>query len=538
MVLPPQGSAWAQTVGESVTLDQADAEAAAEAAPPRRLGLFVAVERFDHPTFHPLKYPSADAEALAAAYSADGLAAPEDVVVISRREGPVTRTRILAALDALQQRNTRRDDVGFVAFSSHGTLGRADDGSVRQVLVTEDTAPLDQVHATGIPVDELLARMARFRSRRRVTLVAACNSGVGMSDGVRLEWERSKGAAPSPVVLASESTVTLFAAGPRQVAVEDAALGHDVYVHYFLQALEDGDLDRDGAVTVTEAHWSAAAKTFEHTQGNQLPQIKIDATGLDPIYLRNTPTRTGVPVIWSYDPQEAWLTLRVDGEIKGRFPGPIAVPPGAHRLSLSSRPDAQPFTSVDVAVRPGERLSLDSVFAPVWAVGVRGGVRRPVGVVGEHLGGTTPGGALTVRRTDPAWSGWGLDLELSVQASDQEAPGGQRFRRGSASALVGVERLLASAHPVGLIAGVALGAGAVERDFDPQAPERGWGPAGAAKLLLRAGLGECVDLELGAHSTALLRPTEQRGLSVFPEVGVSAGLAYRWRSTTRPWQAE
>ncbi len=528
LLLLPPGVAQAQGVGHAVKLEGAALAAASSPVPPRRLGLFIGIERFDHSVFHALAYPTADAKSLASAYAQDGLVDPEDVVVITGADAPVTRARILEALEALARRNTRRDDVVFVGISTHGTLGRGDDGGVDQVLVTQDTRPFDDVYSSGVPVTELLERLAAFRSQRRVTLIAACNAGLGMSEGMQETWRRTKAVQAAPVVRASDATVTLFAAGPHQVAVEDAALGHDVYVHYFVQAMDDGDLNGDGAITVTEAHWSAAAKTFDHTSDNQLPQIRIDATGLDPIYLRNSPTERGLPVIWSYEPDEAWLTLLVDGQAKGRFPGPIAVQPGVRRLELQARPGVSPFASVTTVVGPGERLELGSVFAATWGLGLRGGARVPLGARGGNLGGATPALALSLRRGDPHWAGWGLTVDAAFEASDQRTPEGGAFGRQSAALTLGATRRLGAVGPIEAFAEAGLGALVLVRDLEGGAPERGLGPVARAAAGLRWPLGRSLDLEVAAQGRTTVLDSLQRGPVLVPEVGLGAGVSYRW----------
>src|SRR6267142_1338859 len=100
-----------------------------------------------------------------------------------------------------------------------------------------------------------------------------------------------KAGGPPPLEQVSEAVIVLTAAAFGESAREDEALAHDVYTHFLLRALDEGDRDGDGAVTASEAHDYAREQTYTYTGGQQRPTAEADIVGRDPIVLRGRAER-------------------------------------------------------------------------------------------------------------------------------------------------------------------------------------------------------------------------------------------------------
>jgi uncharacterized caspase-like protein len=65
----------------------------------------------------------------------------------------------------------------------------------------------------------------------------------------------------------------LAASDVNQVSQEDPSLGHGIFTHYLLEALDAADLDGDGAITVREVHFYIQRRVHERSGGVQTPQL-------------------------------------------------------------------------------------------------------------------------------------------------------------------------------------------------------------------------------------------------------------------------
>ena len=362
-------------------------------ARPRRFAVVVGSDAFDDARFTPLRYAEADARAMAAALSSF-----DDVRLLVGAD--TTRASILAAIAEVQAKARGPRDTVLVYVSTHGSLGRAAGEHLGRYLIARDTR-LDLVADTGISVDRLVESMAAMPSRRQVLILAACHSGRGKSllpRDVADKLAREKAAPALEEV--SEAAIVLAAAAFGETAREDDRLGHDVYTHYLLEALERGDRDGDGAVTVSEAHDYARERTYAFTGGQQRPFAESRILGVDPIVLRGAPSRAARPVLFSYSRSADGLGVVVNGQLKGTLPGGVALDPGQHELALTRAAGGPALYHGTIALRPGEvvdlydylpgpprlELSLESgVFAPLSGggyfptalqVGVRAGARN------------------------------------------------------------------------------------------------------------------------------------------------------------------
>ncbi len=322
----------------------------------RRLALLVGPESFGG-GYADLRYASKDVSALE-----EVLLDPErghfDEVISLTAPGDSSRAGVLAAMDALERRVVSADDTVFVYFSTHGTLAQGHGDHLDQYLVLADTR-LDDVRGTGLAHDEVLGWLEELPSKRKVLLLATCHSGQGKSvltPDMAAAMEGAKGAPAVPALReVSEAVVVIGVCAWNEVARESPELGHDIYTHFFLEALEEGDLDGDGAVTVTEAHDHARGATWDFTEGTQRAYARAEITGADPVVLSGERSQQGQGLLASYQDSLAGLVVFIDGFVKGELPGQVVVPPGQHMVTLEDA-DGRVVARQRLALSEGQRL--------------------------------------------------------------------------------------------------------------------------------------------------------------------------------------
>lgn len=336
------------------------ASAPAADATERRFVLSIGISDYaDDSGWHDLKFPGADARAMADALHRGGR-----YEVVRTLSGRLTRAQIEAAFDALAARIERPSDVALVYISGHGTLGRAPNGQVERFLVPSDGRITD-VRGTAIAVEALKRRFAALNSQRKVMILATCHSGSGKSSlpqPLLSELRTYKSAFfPPPLETVSRASVLIGASGWGEPAREDPALGHDIYTWYLLEAIRKRyDPDQDGATTISEAHDYARRLTYRRSGGRQRPSLQSDILGADPIVLAGSVRRPAMPLLLSFNPALAGVQVIVDGQTKGQLPGNIVVPPGEHRVELRQR-SGQIIGERAVTVGAGSRVVLDSL---------------------------------------------------------------------------------------------------------------------------------------------------------------------------------
>ena len=330
---------------------------------PRKIALVVGVSRFDDADWGPLRYPSKDAEDLAAVLRDPGRGGFDRVEVL--RDGP-TREELRAALRRVADENRDERDTVVVYVSSHGTLARDARGELRRYLVARDTRIRD-VPATGLAMDDLKGAFDGLRSRKKVLVLATCHSGGGKSllpADVQRELAGTKASFfVRPIEDVSRASVVLAASDWGETAREDERLQNDIYTHFLVEALRTPEADRnaDGAITVSEAHDWARRRTYEFTGGRQRPAAETTEVGADPIVLAGRVERRGRPELYSYAPQLDGFTVRVDGRDAAELPGGLAVPAGPHRVQLA-KGGGPTIWDGGVSVGPGDRLDLEALM--------------------------------------------------------------------------------------------------------------------------------------------------------------------------------
>lgn len=322
----------------------------------RKLALVVGVNRFEDQRFTDLRFAERDAEAFAA--SLEGFSR---VVLLTGEQ--TRRPVVIEALTMLLREVRSAEDTVVVYFSAHGSLAQRPGGSLERVVVTRD-ARMDVLLQTGLAVDEFKALLERSAAKRRLLVLALCHSGKGksqLSDPLANALRLQKGTPPS-LEAVSEATIVLTACAFGETARESDELAHDVYTHFLLEGFRQGDLDQDGAVTATEAHDYARARTYEFTAGQQRPTSESEILGIDPIVMRGARSRSGRPIVFSYARSAEGLRVLLDGRDKGSLPGSIAVEPGTHDVSVIDGSNARVLSTTRRSFEEGERISLTDLL--------------------------------------------------------------------------------------------------------------------------------------------------------------------------------
>lgn len=516
------------------------ADRLARALQPRRLALLIGVQRYQDPAWRPLRFPEADAAALAEVLRDPARGAFDEVEVLPPGAG---RAAVRAALRRLAERSRDERDTVVVYVSSHGTLARDGAGALRRYLVLADTRMAD-VPGTGLSMDELKADFDGLRSRRKVLVLAACHSGGGKSllpDAVQQELAGIKaGFFVRPIEEVSRASVVLAASDWGETAREDPKLGHDIYTHFLIEALRVGaDRNGDGAVTASEAHDYARRMTYRYTGGRQRPSAESSEVGVDPIVLVGKVARAGRPELFSYAPALDGFEVRVDGRPLAELPGGVALDAGRYRVQVAK--GVGPALVDDrVELDPGERLDLMDLLQRRegrWEVGPRvtalsfldRGSRDAV------LGPTVGYGLAATRRGWPS-----RELTLRLDATSALGRGTQRQAGASASydfTLVNVGAGLAWRAEPGWLGGGALLLGPrvsalwIDRRFDlalAAAPQHYFTLTPGVLAGLEVPLGRGVSLGTELHvDWAVVKVDGQDRSTAFTQLLL--GLGWRFR---------
>ena len=399
------------------------------AAQPRKVALLIGIGHFDDKFWPDLLYTSRDAQELAAALTRANGGDFDEVRTLTTRE-ETSRSRILDEVALLAQRAPRPEDTALIYISSHGTLAPDRSGAFQRVLVTRDTRS-DALAASGLPVADLARAFDALPSARKALVLATCHSGSGKSllppDTVRA-MAGIKGAPPMALEAVSRATLVLSAADFGQAAREDDRLQHDVYTYFLLEALtRRADANGDGAVSATEAHDYARRRTFEYTDGRQVPTVQSTVVGADPVILAGRVERAGLPVLYSYAAGFEGTQVSIDGRDKGAFPGSIVVDQGVQQVELRRGSDV--VFDGSFRFEPGARIDVTALIdraKPRWTAALRYdlfGLLSPA--LSTQLLSPIGGPSLSLRARDLPWPHLDPLLDLAVAYAEQKvAPAG------------------------------------------------------------------------------------------------------------------
>lgn len=378
----------------------------------------VGVDRYTDAFWPPLRWASRDARRVGERVGQGGAGEVTRYVLINEAAeiGSIRATLAHVAREA-----TRADTV-VLYVSAHGTLAQTLDGELERVIVAHDTRK-DSPLATGLGQSELGKWLDSLAARRKLMIFATCHSGEGKSrlpETVRVLLGTPKGKLVS-LSDVSEGALVLAAAAKNEAALEDDRLQGDIYTHFFLEALDIHDRNKDGIVSALEAHDYARDRTWQHTRGRQRPTANARFVGDADVPLYGRRMRPGLPVLEAYDERLAGFQVEVDGRSKGEVPTAFPLSEAGSVVAVYAPDGGQVLARYRVRAQSGEFISLDEVV-----------VHRPwlLGAEWRHTAWTSNEWAdvLGMESTARAMiSGgaqvgrWGLRLMLPAESDGQHA---------------------------------------------------------------------------------------------------------------------
>ena len=448
-----------------------------QALKPKRLALLVGINSFSDERWPALKHAVSDAKELGELLSNSEKGRFDSVRVLAD-EGGTSLEQVLSALDDLERQNASPSDTVLVYFSTHGTLYRGPEAKLARYLVTSDTDQ-KKIRNTALMVRDLLQRFDRLPSKRKVLVLASCHSGSGKSalpEQISSELKGIKGAFfVQPLEEISQASMVLTACAWGETAREDDKLGHDIYTHYFIEALTGEDTDGDGAVTASEAHAHALSRTYYHSRGRQRPQMESNVLGADPIVLSGRRIYPADPVLFSFLPHLTGMRVKVNGRDKGELPARLVLTPGSHQIQVVNGGEEGPkILDRKVEFKPGDRLAVETLIErsrPHWHVSIRGGYQRFLDEEARRTWiGPAPVFGISATRLDFPLDQLETGLDLSLGGGNQPLDiGGLETHQGLLEITYGVFMLYRiEADPFVILLGPRLaGMHLLRRDVGP-----------------------------------------------------------------------
>lgn len=353
-------------------------ESVIESLRPKKLVLSIGMGKFDDPVWRELRFARKDASDVYKFFRGNNQNF-DGGELVSDLDKPVTSEDIRKAFKRLEQDNRNEEDTVVVYLSTHGTVAYKDDGKVGRYIITSKTDP-KRMKDTALDYDQLIASFQALKSRKKVLILAFCHSGVGKSV-LTPEMKRALAQlkAPyfeEPIQERSEGSIILTASGWREPALEDERLSNDVYTHFLIEGFRQ-DRNKDGAVSITEAHSFAAQMTYDYTQGRQRPSAIMELLGSDPIIVSGElKKKTRSASLFSLMDRFSKLVVSVDGKDFGAVEKGLTVPEGEVRLTIKDPQNHKVLADRVVNFQSGREYSIANYLLPrlpnSLAVGVRG----------------------------------------------------------------------------------------------------------------------------------------------------------------------
>jgi uncharacterized caspase-like protein len=220
----------------------------------QRIAILVGISRYQHKgkwRLDDLKYASDDAKSLAE-YLKDAKRGAFDKVVLLTEKNATTANIKIALREKL--RGVQPEDLVLVFWAGHGSPDPHEQNKL--YMITHDTDP-EHMAGTAYAMEEFRRDIAAIKAKRVMVMADACHS-AGISDptlglrgrkdneivnslrGVYVDDEKSRKATArdtGPVRLIFTSCEQ------GEVSRESTKLGHGVFTHYLLQAL-NGEADK------------------------------------------------------------------------------------------------------------------------------------------------------------------------------------------------------------------------------------------------------------------------------------------------------
>jgi uncharacterized caspase-like protein len=353
---------------------------------PSMARIFVAtigINRYKDPHIPSLNYAERDAKAFADYFAKKAGVPPSNIITLLGKEATQRNIKRLLGIE-IKKRAQQKDQI-VVFFAGHGApepepLAHNVDGLEKYLLPYD--SELEGLYATAIPMREVEYLIDRYASERVVLILDTCFSGQAGNFG-RTASRKGLGIRAGMIssdfyarLAQGKGKMILTASAANQLSQELPKFKHGVFTHFLLRALEGrGDIDRDGVVTVNEAHQYVSKKVPQATGQAQVPQLF--GGGGEVVLGRSTSPeifmdikkkqRRGGRLIMEVTPSDAEIII--DGKSRGN--GPVlntVLEEGTHRITVRrksfDREDRKIFiardslTQLEIKLRRGRSIKL------------------------------------------------------------------------------------------------------------------------------------------------------------------------------------
>jgi hypothetical protein len=208
----------------------------------------IGINKYENPSLD-LNYARADAKAFSRLVKDNASQLFRKVYIEELFDRDATRQNIMDLLDEIAQQ-IRPEDVFCFFYAGHGSM--VDD---RFYFIPSESVSLyqpDKLKKESIDASQMQSKFKNIRALKQIVVLDACQSG-----GANTELLAQRGGLEEKALaqLSRSSGVhVLAAAGSEQYATEFGSLGHGLFTHVVLEALEGGadGAPEDGKVTVYE----------------------------------------------------------------------------------------------------------------------------------------------------------------------------------------------------------------------------------------------------------------------------------------------
>ncbi|MEM6642576.1 MAG: caspase family protein [Bacteroidota bacterium] len=227
--------------------------------------LAVGINKYENANLN-LNYARPDATSFSRQMKEQGSAIYSEVQVHTLYDGDASREKILNKVEALAE-VLSINDVFIFYFAGHGSMVDGD-----FYLVSTEAKRLydnSRIREYGIEAQELQLAMREIKALKQLVIMDACQSG----GSVELIAQRGASEEKAIAQLSRSAGIHVMAsAGSDQYATEFESLGHGLFTHALLKAL-NGEADgapKDGKVTIFE---------LKSYLDDQVPQLSIQYKG-------------------------------------------------------------------------------------------------------------------------------------------------------------------------------------------------------------------------------------------------------------------
>lgn len=242
-----------------------------------RWAVVIGIDQYRDPGISALRYATADAQAVFRFLTTNGGVKPANARLLINKDA--TQREIRQVLGDFLRQKALRDDEVIIYYAGHGTTepDSSAEGGVAKYLVPWD-ADAQNLFSSAIPMEEIDRIFGRLSARKILMIQDTCFSGGAGGRTFLARGLTSRSTSLTDRFLQEltqkEGRMILTASDVNQVSQEDPALGHGIFTHFLLEALNGAaDLDGDGAITVREVHLYLQRKVHERSNGVQTPQL-------------------------------------------------------------------------------------------------------------------------------------------------------------------------------------------------------------------------------------------------------------------------